>query len=44
MEPTLYMSQGAFVAVMVIVLIGLGFTCVLLLTMLFKEMKNKTLW
>lgn len=44
MEPVLYMPQGIFVAIMIIVLIGLGFTCVLLLSMLFKEIKDKTLW
>lgn len=44
MEPVLYMPQEIFVAIMIIVLIGLGFTCILLLSMLFKEIKDKTLW
>lgn len=44
MEPTLYMSQGVFSVLIIVALIGLGFTCVLLLSMLFKELKDKTLW
>lgn len=44
MEPTLYMSQGVFVALMYIVLAGLACTVALLLYILFKEMKNNTLW
>lgn len=44
MEPAVYMSQGVFVALMYIVMIGLAATVGLLLFILFKEMKNKTLW
>ncbi len=44
MEPTLFMSQAIFVALMYIVMIGLAGTVGLLLVILFKEMKNKSLW
>ena len=44
MEPVFYMSQGVFVAIIYAVLVGLGGTVALLLGILFKEMKNHTLW
>lgn len=44
MEPVLYMSQGVFCAIMYIVMAGLGGTAALLFYILFKEMKNRTLW
>ncbi len=44
MEPVLYMSQSVFCAVMYIVMTGLGGTAALLFYILFKEMKNRTLW
>ena len=44
MEPVLYMSQTVFTAVMLIAITGLGATVALLLTILFRERKNKTLW
>lgn len=44
MEPALYMGQGVFVVIIIAALVGLGFTCILLLSMLFREFKDKTLW
>ncbi len=44
MDPTLFMSQSVFVAVMYIVMIGLAATVGLLIYILIKEMKNNTLW
>ena len=44
MEPVLYMSQTVFSVIIYVVLAGLGGTVALLLGILFKEMKNHTLW
>ncbi len=44
MDPTLYMSEGVFVILMYLILAGLGGTVGLLLYILFKEMKNNSLW
>jgi len=44
MDPVFYMSQLAFIIVEIVCIVGLGATCVLLLSMLIREIKNKTLW
>ena len=44
MEPVLYMSQAVFSGLMYFVLAGLSATVILLFVILFKEMKNHTLW
>lgn len=44
MDPVLYMSQKIFLAVIYITIIGMGATVLLLLAILFREIKNHTLW